>query len=404
MNNYSDVWTPPDLRPAGAHDPSRIISSWGSFAWDTNRAELWIYGGGHANYSGNDVYRWRASTRMWERASLPSQWMKDVLGNYIAVDGADAAPVSAHTYDNNIFLPIVDRLLVLGGAGYNSGGPYRRQTTATTSRTTGPYFFDPNRADPSKVGGTTGSHVQTAGYYPEVVGGEMWQNRDHTINLSGAPLPANHVDGCTAYAAEEGRDAVHVAAYVGGTARNLYRYVVADASNPTMDTWERIGGYRGLRGSTSCAFDSAQRIFFRTGGDARFYYWDTATPGANNYEVLVDLMDPAAELLPLLKQNSITLKRCGLDFNPVLRNYLLWCGDGRVWAITPPPTPSPSGWAVSLEPAPTGSSLVPDGKDFGSGILGKWKYVSNLGVFVGLGNKFSGDVWYTSQGLGTRIA
>jgi hypothetical protein len=401
LNNYIDVWTPADLRPLGAHDPSKIIGAWSSFAWDTNRADLWLYGGGHANYSGNDVYRWRASTRMWERASLPSQPIQDTLGNYHAIDGTDAAPGSAHTYDNNIFLPIVDRFLIFGGAVYNAGGQFKRQVSATTSRNTGPYFFDPERADPGKVGGTTGSHAQSAAPHPEVIGGEMWQNRDHTVNLAGASLPTSHVNGCTAYAEEQGRDTVYVSAINGGTARNLYRYVINDLTNPAADSWERIGGYYGSpSGETTCAFDPVQRLFVRTGNNQYpLLYWNTATPGAKNYEVVVKLSDPDGVLLPLLQSNSLILKKCALDFDPLLRQYLLWCGDGRVWSITPPAEPAASGWTVSLAPSP--GDAVPNG-DYGTGILGKWAYAADLGVFVGLQDRFLGNVWMYKPASGAN--
>src|SRR5262247_3586120 len=68
-NLYRDVWTPPDLEPlvgSSTPEPSRIILAWSGFGWDTNRGDLILYGGGHANYSGNDVYRWRSSTLLWE--------------------------------------------------------------------------------------------------------------------------------------------------------------------------------------------------------------------------------------------------------------------------------------------------------------------------------------------------
>src|SRR5690606_8992200 len=142
LNQFSDVWAPAELRPlagSGNPTPSKIILAWSSFAWDSNRGELILYGGGHANYRGNDVYIWRGSTRMWERAALPSEMKRDPLGNWNAIDSADAAPASAHTYDNNVFLPILDRMLVLGGAADANGGHYYRQATATTSRITGPY-------------------------------------------------------------------------------------------------------------------------------------------------------------------------------------------------------------------------------------------------------------------------
>ncbi len=150
-NKFPDVWAPADLRPLNGlsnPNPSRIILAWSSFAWDSNRGDLLLYGGGHANYSGNDVYRWRGTTQEWERASLPSEIIQDDLGNWKAIDGVYAAPSSAHTYDNNVFLPLADRFVVFGGAAYNNGGPYIRQINSTTGQKTGPYFFDPAKSDP----------------------------------------------------------------------------------------------------------------------------------------------------------------------------------------------------------------------------------------------------------------
>src|SRR5581483_7963913 len=74
-NFFSDVWTPPELIPLDDGDvdsPSHIILAWSGFAWDPNRGDLIIFGGGHANYPGNDVYRWHSRDLTWERASLPS--------------------------------------------------------------------------------------------------------------------------------------------------------------------------------------------------------------------------------------------------------------------------------------------------------------------------------------------
>src|SRR5689334_6055160 len=90
-NIFSDVWTPPSLEPlnrGAPSPPSKIIQPWSSFAWDSNRGDLIIYGGGHANYPGNDVYRWHSSNLQWERASLPSEITAGdlVIGN-TAIDG-----------------------------------------------------------------------------------------------------------------------------------------------------------------------------------------------------------------------------------------------------------------------------------------------------------------------------
>jgi len=396
LNAYSDVWSPADLRPLiGPSDPtpSKIIVAWSSFAWDPNRGDLWLFGGGHANYSGNDVYHWRGTSQKWERASLPSEVKQDDLGNWEAVDGWDAAPSSAHTYDNNMFFPHIDRLIVFGGAAFNNGGAFKREVTPTTSRVTGPFLFNPSLADPNKVGGTTGSQVMRVAPHPEIVGGNMWANRDIYVNIPSGLPSLSHVDGCTAYAEENNRDVAYLGARnIGGTALNLYKYTVNSLSNPALDTFQQIGQWwTGSSIQTACAIDPVRRIFVRTGTPSiPFTYWNLATPGPTNRDVAVTPVDPTGQFASLLASGQIKLENCGFDFDPVGAQFLLWCGDGRVWALVPPATLSPSGWTIVKQPSPT--LAVPNG-DVGTGLLGKWKYISNLDAFMGLQDSSQGNIW-----------
>lgn len=398
LNRYSDVWTPAALRPlfgASNPDPSKIILAWSSFAWDPNRALLLLYGGGHANYRGNDTYLWRASTQMWERASLPSEMVQDALGTWNAIDGADKAPASAHTYDNSIYLPILDRMLVLGGASDPNGGHYLTRATATTSRYTGPYLFDPTRAHPDKVGGSTGSHVKRVAPYPDIVGGNMWSNRESWLNASATSTPPTEVlsNGCTGYAVENGRDVVYVR-----SASRLYRYEINDLGNPAADTWRRVGMYYygGSGGQGTCAYDPARKLFLSTHLKTPFIYWTLNNLVPNNLDTLVTPTDPTGEFPSLLASGSISLARCAIDFDPVRSNFKLWCADGRVWTVTPPTPLAAAGWIIRKAPTPVGS--VPN-ESIGTGILGKWKYIPNLDVFMGLADAVQGNIWlYKPQG------
>ncbi len=75
LNPFSAAWVATDLQVppyAGDSKPGSIIAAWSSFAWDSNRGDLILWGGGHANYGGNEVYRWHGTTQLWERASVPS--------------------------------------------------------------------------------------------------------------------------------------------------------------------------------------------------------------------------------------------------------------------------------------------------------------------------------------------
>lgn len=403
LNRYSDVWTPEELRPLdvngmGATVPSKIIVAWSGFAWDSNRGDLILYGGGHANYPGNDVYRWRGSTRLWERAALPSEITRDASGNFIAIDGPDAAPAAAHTYDSNIFFPVIDRFLTFGGAAYNNGGAYRRATTPGQSRNTGPYLWDPAKADSNKVGGTTGSHVKRVSPHAEVAGGQMWQNRDLVLNLASNPiLPVlHHLEGCTGYANEGGVDVAYVGARVGyGTATYLFRYAVPDVNNPRLDSWTQVGGYwDSPQGQTVCTYDPVQKIFVKLGNaGVPFTYWDTtASTGNSNYEKIITFSEPTGEFLARLADGRINIRYCGFDFDPVRSQYALWCGGAEVWMLTPPASVSPTGWTLKRQTIAAGGGATPT-SDTGTGVLGKWKYIPNLDAFMALQDSIAGNVW-----------
>lgn len=391
QNNFSDVWVPAALRPLfgwGNPTPAKVIGAWSSFAWDSTRGNLLLYGGGHANYRGNEVYLWRGSTQRWERASLPSESRQDTLGNWNAVDGADNAPASAHTYDNTVYLPMLDRVLFLGGAADANGGHYMRANDSqTASRKTGPYLFDPNRAHPNRVGGTTGSHVQRVAPYPDVVGGNMWSNRETWLNPS-QPSKNAFVDGCTAYAEEDGKDNVYV--YVKTS--KLYRYRLNDLARPGLDTWQVVGRYWGGPGNkTSCGYDPVGKSFVRVATNTTpFVFWDLNRAGTTNDDVRMKPTDPTGQFDDFLVNGGVNIRDCGLDFDLKRRTYMLWCGGSTVWKLTPPPTLSSSGWAIGKASSPSGA--VPDGA-VGAGILGKWKYARDLDAFVALQDSVAGNVW-----------
>lgn len=387
INKFQDVWTPPELRPLAYNSnppPEKIISAWGGFAWDSKRGDLIIYGGGHGNYAGNDVYRWRGTTRTWERASLPSQVTVDTANQDVTVDGPDHAPVSAHTYDNNVYLPIFDRFMTFGGAKFEKSGPYTRDRGDGTVRPTGPYLFDPSRADANRVGGLTGSHVMRVAPYPEIEGGGMWQNRDIYGNLAISSMsPSSFIDGATAVTAEGGVDVVYVNAPVNqGSTQNLYKYTLTSLNDPVMDRWERVGvEFDAFNGQGAGALDQKLNLFVRTSG-ATFTYWDLNTAGLNNRN---RNFKPAAIGEPFTLTTAY-----GIDYDISRDQYLLWAGGSSVWALKSPGYASPTGWTITKQPLPV---LPVPSTSIGSGVLGKWKYVQQLDAFVGLVDSYDGNVW-----------
>jgi hypothetical protein len=389
-NRFEDVWVPLSQRAqvdgsAFGH-PGKIIGAWGSMTWDPNRRQLIIWGGGHANYAGNEVYRFDASTLQWQRASLPSA-IHAPLGDhqYFAVDGAMHAPTAAHTYDNMEYLPLLDRLINFGGAKFNAGQVFVLDDGVTK---TGPYLWDPNRADADMVGGTTGSHVNSAAY-PEVLGARMWQNRDTIVNNGiGAKRPDWFVNGTTAYAVENGSELIYIneSPRAGG---DLFRYRIGQLDDPALDTWELVGVGAGSYGDQGAgAYDPTRRLYLRTarfGSGYGIVLWNTATPGPGNAPI---------RFIPRTAAGDAFITNLhGMDFDPQRAVFVLWNGDGKVWHLKPPasgPAFTATGWTVA--PAPVSGANVP-ALTSTTGVLGKWKYLRSHDVMVGLGDSHEGQVW-----------
>lgn len=387
LNPISSVWTPQDLR--SGDELNRIIGAWSSFAWDSSRSSLIIYGGGHANYAGNDVYTWNGSTLQWERSSLPSRVvLTDVAPGYkygFAADGAFNAPASAHTYDNTVYLRNSDRYLTFGGAAFDNGSAYLKDNGDGTYGRTGPYLFDPSRADGNKVGGTTGSGVDST-----TEGGSMWQNRDAFATVPGVQKPRSFVDGVSDSAIEGGKDVVYVTGGQFGTAMDLYRYTIHDLNDPSQDTWELVGiNWNTLQtGDGAGALDSRRRIFARTGDASKpFLIWDVSQSGGGNLDMVVVPTDLTGGMAPS------NFRGYGFAYDPVRQRFVAWGGGGDVWALTPPDSDTvvASGWTLDLlGHLPT---TAPGAIDTFGGVLGKWQYAPDLDSFVGLMGPTTGDVW-----------
>ena len=385
-NRFEEVWTPVSQRAqvegVALGSPRKIIAAWSSMTWDPTRHHLIIWGGGHANYAGNDVYRFDAADLRWHRASLPSA-VRAPFGDrrYFAWDGALNAPISSHTYDNQEFLPQLDQFITFGGASYNAGRIFVLDDGVTK---TGPYLWDPSRADANMVGGTDGSQVDRS-----VTGGRMWTNRNAiAVNGTGARRPDSFVNGTSAYVLEQGVESILVteSPQNGG---DLFRYQIPSLANPALDRWDLIGpGLRSYSDQGAGAYDPVRRLYLRTARMGTSYgivMWNVATPGLANY--------PIKFVPPNFNGQFVLSKLHGMDFDSRRSVFVLWNGDGRIWHLKPPASGSgftATGWTVVPAPVSGASAPALIGT---TGVLGKWKYLRSHDVMLGLGNGFEGQVW-----------
>src|ERR1044071_5149593 len=80
-----------------------VFVAWGSGIYDTERERLVVWGGGHTDYDGNEVYAFgplTSDTPRWVRLTEPSTPPARNVPR-----GADGRPVSRHTYNLLTYLP-----------------------------------------------------------------------------------------------------------------------------------------------------------------------------------------------------------------------------------------------------------------------------------------------------------
>lgn len=389
-NLYSDAWATGStaVQYSSYQNPGSVVTAWSSVAWDSTRGDLLLWGGGHANYAGNEMYVWSGVTGEWGRGSLSSR----VDSNYFVVD--NAAPQSAHTYDNNLYLAVNDMFITFGGATFQSGGGFSTLNGSTVERA-GPWLWDPSKADPNKVGGTTGS-----GYDAASVGGEMWTNRQGRWTGTEAPGYGN---GTAAYRTENGKDVVYLTADSQSSGfQSLYRYTLGDVKNGGSDTWEKIGV---MENSVAFAgagtIDSKHNLYVRTAMNSGKYtselaVWDLSKANSSNPNSNKDIA------IQLLKEDGtpfLISGAFGIDYDVVNDQLLLWDGSdrGTVWAVKIAYDGNGNIITTLTVKKLLSTTTAQPGGNFVTGVFGKWDYIDELGAFIAV-NEFSSltgdaEVW-----------
>jgi hypothetical protein len=116
------VQTPRLPSPYHLVGPGEIIDAWGGIGHSPVKRKLFVKGGGHSNYAGNDMYEFNfgADSPHWTqiKAYTPANQILADTRRY-----ADGNPCSAHTYYDLHFCDQTDELTLLGpSAWYLTGG------------------------------------------------------------------------------------------------------------------------------------------------------------------------------------------------------------------------------------------------------------------------------------------
>jgi hypothetical protein len=247
----------------GASGCEGITSAWSSGVMDTKRNRLIIFGGGHNDYYGNELYAANLDTQTLTRITDPGLPTAD--GSTCSEGIANnTQPNSRHTYDGIEYIERADKMFVFGGSLACAAGNFGKDTWTfdfTTSR---------------------------------------WQKMNPT-----GPIPWGDAGVMTAYDPQSGLIYLH-------DRLNLYTYDVAADKYTKVSASQVAMGYH--MGAT---IDTKRRKFVIVGYDAgagggRVYTYDL---GASSSRVTVNSTGGTA-----IVNNNYP----GLDYDPVSDRIVGW--------------------------------------------------------------------------------
>jgi hypothetical protein len=139
-----------------------VISAWSGGIADTTRNRLVVWGGGHTDYSGNELYALDLNALTMTRLNNPSS----AATTCVAAD-ADGNPNARHTYDGMVYLPGTDELFAFNGSlacslGATAAPPDSWTNNQATLKWTQQQYAG---TSPGNLGGGTG-FGDTADYDP----------------------------------------------------------------------------------------------------------------------------------------------------------------------------------------------------------------------------------------------
>jgi hypothetical protein len=249
------------------------ITAWSGAALDAEGNRLLVWGGGHSDYAGNEVYAFDLNTLRWERLSEPSRPDKAKSPLY-----PDGQPRARHTYNYVEYVPRLRRLVSFGGSGAYpvGGGEFTRELST----------FDP--AERRWVTGVLS---------PVPAGGKMIGAHARVDPRSGDVF------------------------FLPSQRAALMRYSPAD------DRWRTGSGPVYVRVHATAAIDPERRYFvlIGSGTEPQALMWN------------LDRLERPRDLRPLTSGDKAMEQAYapGFDYHPPTRKFLAWGGGQDVYVLDP---------------------------------------------------------------------
>lgn len=341
----ADACAPQTFGVHGTMGCAGITEAWGGGAYARALRKMFVWGGGHTDYWGNEVYAFDLRQGQWQRLTDPTP------GSTVSASGKDPLPDghpnSRHTYDGLQFIEHLGKLFAQGGSISPGGGG-----TSVT------WLFDP--------------------------ASRTWQNGGSEQRPGGYGL-------ASAY------DPVTRAVFVR-TTKSLWRYQPAD------QTWAQLAGFGvaplwpryEVSGNKRGAIDPKRHLFWSVGNND-FLVWDIAnqklvsdewvTKGGGTYSNEARLKRYPPQVLRSGGGDIYNAQAPGFDYDVKADQFVAWRG-GAPYILD-----------LATKTWKTGSAHGAPNAQARNGTYGRWRYVPEYNVFI-LVNSATSNVFFYKNTAG----
>jgi hypothetical protein len=311
--------------------PYAVVAAWSGGAYDTKRDRLIVWGGGHGDYAGNEIYVFDLNTLQWKRLNEPSP-LDPKVSQFDSGYYPDGGPVARHTYNSLQYLPDpVDRFCAFGGGGYWQSGQYGTPHTDC-------FDFDRNKWETNKYPDTPSWGIGANSAYDPVTKSVYTHGGYGDTGLSKLDLSTN-----------------------------LWRQLWASFSNAGND----FGYYR------TSDIDPINRKFVAV-GKGKVMTWDLTKTGFN-YSTTIATTGPQ-DIVMGASGNP------GFIYVPELKGFVGWVGGSNLFKLD---LPTQTWTAI---PPLASSKVVPPAVQKNWGTFGRFRYSPNKKVLI-LMNSYDENVF-----------
>lgn len=325
-----------------------VLSAWNSAAYDDADNRLFLMGGGHADYGGNEVYTFDFDTLEWTRLTDPAPLLVPDADPYddTPVYLPDDSPPSPHTYDGLTWNPVSGTLWLTTHRAFNYGNTHNPSTKAVWS-------FDPAsltwtaHAAESNHGYTSSTFLPSTGQVLSVSGTSGGPGNDaRLIDADGTVHELGDVSGApnsltSTMFVDPGTGAIYEAHAEGIFRLSIQGDSISSTRVATYPDATAAGFHQG-----GYAYNPVDGKFYAWNGGPRVLTWD---PDSGDFELL---------------WNDLSAEQPGDNALAVGRVFERWTyleeagvfagvqSDGEVWFYRPGPN------SPDIDKANVGSPVI----------------------------------------------